>query len=140
MQAFVHVQACVRVCVCACVSVCVCVCVHRALHVCVCMYMKKGILYVYVRMHGWCASRVCVCVYVGATRRIHRMRMICHAMTYIAIHHNPSQYNTSFTSLLQNIVSLIGLFCKRDPSQYITNHHSTILHITLQYNISHHIT
>ena len=74
---------CVHVCMCVCV--CVCVCVHRAVHVCECMYMKKGILYVYVRMHGWCAARVCVRVYVGATRRIHRMRMIFHDMTQYII-------------------------------------------------------
>jgi len=79
---------CVCMCVCVCVRACACVCVYAKDSMCTCVCMCMCVC---VRV----CARVCVCVYV-------LVRVCICVCVYIS-----SRY-------LQNIVSFVGLFCKRD--------------------------
>jgi len=82
----------------------VCVCA------CVCVYA-----FVWVRVYVCTCMRVCVCVLMSvgvASSRTHGI----HLAGALAPHPRVSTYSicTNYRSLLQSIVSFIGLFCKRD--------------------------
>jgi len=87
-----YVRVCV--CVCVCVRVCACVCVYVCVCVCVC---------VHVRVRVCVFACICVCVYVS----VRVLFDFKYWSTKLCVLRGAG-------SLLQNIVSFMGLFCKRD--------------------------
>ena len=102
---------CVSVCVCVCVRVCVCVCV------CVCVVSVLHLTCLYaVRVCLVCVCvRESVCMLRGAFG--YKSSVLCGLFVLFVL--RVCAFVTTFLdgchrSLLQNTVSFIGLFCKRD--------------------------
>ena len=81
--------------------ICVCIYIYMYVYLCICMYISYICMYIsYMYIYMYMYVYVCTCIYV------------CMYETdpgYLCIH-LPDPYR----SVWQNIVSFIGLFCKRD--------------------------
>jgi len=121
------VCVCVCGCVCVCVCVCVCMCVCVCVHVCVCVQKlspRAALLEtaplrapVCMCMYVCICVRVCVCVSVCVCECVCPRGMLSESGSLKApMGWLRSVGSLKYKSLLQNIVSFIGLFCKRDLS------------------------
>jgi len=112
-------SVCVPVCLCLCLYLCVCVRVCACAGACACAFsgacVVKNEIYHLENLYvcELCASVcvcvcacVCECVCVCACLNLKESTNRSHLIWLLALH----------KSLLQNIVSFIGLFCKRDLS------------------------